>query len=115
MHPPSNTAARQAQVAQLVEHATENRSVGGSIPPLGTILSAILITERMAWSYLVTLLAYKQATHRWWNCVVSWMRHCMFCALDAGDEHSRTSSHPGQLCSTITLRQVTRTESPGAD
>ena len=27
-----------AQVAQLVEHATENRSVGGSIPPLGTIL-----------------------------------------------------------------------------
>jgi hypothetical protein len=26
-----------AQVAQLVEHATENRSVGGSIP-LGTIL-----------------------------------------------------------------------------
>ena len=29
--------ARQAQVAQLVEHATENRSVGGSIPPLGTI------------------------------------------------------------------------------
>jgi hypothetical protein len=28
-----------AQVAQLVEHATENRSVGGSIPPLGTISS----------------------------------------------------------------------------
>ena len=28
-----------AQVAQLVEHATENRSVGGSIPPLGTIFS----------------------------------------------------------------------------
>jgi hypothetical protein len=27
---------RSAQVAQLVEHATENRSVGGSIPPLGT-------------------------------------------------------------------------------
>ncbi len=26
-----------AQIAQLVEHATENRSVGGSIPPLGTI------------------------------------------------------------------------------
>ena len=26
-----------AQVAQLVEHATENRSVGGSIPLLGTI------------------------------------------------------------------------------
>jgi hypothetical protein len=29
-------ASRYAQVAQLVEHATENRSVGGSIPPLGT-------------------------------------------------------------------------------
>ena len=29
--------AGYAQVAQLVEHATENRSVGGSIPPLGTI------------------------------------------------------------------------------
>jgi hypothetical protein len=28
-----------AQVAQLVEHATENRSVGGSIPPLGIPLS----------------------------------------------------------------------------
>jgi hypothetical protein len=30
-------AQSSAQVAQLVEHATENRSVGGSIPPLGTI------------------------------------------------------------------------------
>ena len=29
----------RAQVAQLVEHATENRSVGGSIPPLGTMIS----------------------------------------------------------------------------
>ncbi len=27
----------EARVAQLVEHATENRSVGGSIPPPGTI------------------------------------------------------------------------------
>tara|TARA_B100000989_G_scaffold211661_1_gene160677 strand:+ start:90 stop:230 length:141 start_codon:yes stop_codon:yes gene_type:complete len=26
-----------AQVAQLVEQATENRCVGGSIPPLGTL------------------------------------------------------------------------------
>jgi hypothetical protein len=32
------SCSRSAQVAQLVEHATENRSVGGSIPPLGTIL-----------------------------------------------------------------------------
>src|SRR5581483_4476242 len=37
---PAAAAARcagYAQVAQLVEHATENRSVGGSIPPLGTM------------------------------------------------------------------------------
>jgi hypothetical protein len=33
---------RHAQVAQLVEHATENRSVGGSIPPLGTTFCNIL-------------------------------------------------------------------------
>ena len=37
-----------AQVAQLVEHATENRSVGGSIPPLGTIHRAALIFRRRA-------------------------------------------------------------------
>src|ERR1700742_4489140 len=30
-------SGQDAQVAQLVEHATENRSVGGSIPPLGTM------------------------------------------------------------------------------
>ena len=28
---------KYAQVAQLVEQATENRCVGGSIPPLGTM------------------------------------------------------------------------------
>ena len=32
-----------AQVAQLVEHAIENRSVGGSIPPLGTITRVLLV------------------------------------------------------------------------
>ncbi len=33
------TALQQgAQIAQLVEHATENRNVAGSIPALGTIL-----------------------------------------------------------------------------
>src|SRR6185437_3242829 len=32
---PSSDA--NAQVAQLVEHVTENHGVGGSIPPLGTI------------------------------------------------------------------------------
>ena len=31
------TRAFGAQVAQLVEHMTENHGVGGSIPPLGTI------------------------------------------------------------------------------
>ena len=31
--------SQNAQVAQLVEHATENRSVAGSIPALGTIIS----------------------------------------------------------------------------
>ena len=34
---------RHAQVAQLVEHATENRSVAGSIPALGTTIPAELI------------------------------------------------------------------------
>ena len=33
---PTPCGLGNAQVAQLVEHATENRSVGGSIPPLGT-------------------------------------------------------------------------------
>ncbi|CAI3951518.1 unnamed protein product [Commensalibacter papalotli (ex Botero et al. 2024)] len=32
-----------AQVAQSVEQATENRCVGGSIPPLGTISKLILL------------------------------------------------------------------------
>jgi hypothetical protein len=30
---------RGAQVAQLVEHCTENAGVGGSIPPLGTMFT----------------------------------------------------------------------------
>src|SRR5262249_45442207 len=34
LRPPSR--GRGAQVAQLVEHCTENAGVGGSIPPLGT-------------------------------------------------------------------------------
>ena len=33
---PSATDGPGAQVAQLVEHCTENAGVGGSIPPLGT-------------------------------------------------------------------------------
>jgi hypothetical protein len=34
---PSQRPRARAQVAQLVEHVTENHGVGGSIPPLGTI------------------------------------------------------------------------------
>ena len=41
----AGTRAGSAQVAQLVEHATENRSVGGSIPPLGTTCHRILLTS----------------------------------------------------------------------
>jgi hypothetical protein len=35
-HPSRPYGRRYAQVAQLVEHVTENHGVGGSIPPLGT-------------------------------------------------------------------------------
>src|SRR5262245_18373823 len=41
LRPPSG--GRGAQLAQLVEHCTENAGVGGSIPPLGTIISACLM------------------------------------------------------------------------
>src|SRR3954452_20850262 len=40
---PAPVRTGSAQVAQLVEHATENRSVGGSIPPLGTSKINVLI------------------------------------------------------------------------
>jgi hypothetical protein len=43
----SRPAPGSAQVAQLVEHATENRSVGGSIPPLGTKLPPYRIKLRI--------------------------------------------------------------------
>jgi hypothetical protein len=48
--PPARPALglRDAQVAQLVEHATENRSVGGSIPPLGTIRFVFAIRDAAA-------------------------------------------------------------------
>ena len=45
-----------AQVAQLVEHATENRSVGGSIPPLGTIPSSASASFCLR-TYAATLLS----------------------------------------------------------
>ena len=41
------SADANAQVAQLVEHATENRSVGGSIPPLGTISPFANVRRRL--------------------------------------------------------------------
>ena len=37
-----------AQVAQLVEHMTENHGVGGSIPPLGTILLLARLSDPIA-------------------------------------------------------------------
>ena len=43
---PELTRPGCAQVAQLVEHATENRSVGGSIPPLGTKSKSISVRYR---------------------------------------------------------------------
>src|SRR3981081_3986178 len=45
---PAATRGRGAQVAQLVEHVTENHGVGGSIPPLGTNapFSAVLFRPR---------------------------------------------------------------------
>ncbi len=36
--PSGQPNSRHAQVAQLVEQRTENPRVGGSIPPLGTIV-----------------------------------------------------------------------------
>ena len=36
--PRGDSSTPSASVAQWVEHATENRSVGGSIPPRGTTL-----------------------------------------------------------------------------
>ena len=44
-----------AQVAQLVEHATENRSVGGSIPPLGTTPSTNPLKSQRNWCFLSRL------------------------------------------------------------
>lgn len=35
---------KRAQVAQLVEHVTENHGVGGSIPPLGTTTANHIIS-----------------------------------------------------------------------
>jgi hypothetical protein len=40
-------APGSARVAQLVEHATENRSVGGSIPPPGTSSMLALASETL--------------------------------------------------------------------
>jgi hypothetical protein len=45
---PAASRLGSAQVAQLVEHATENRSVGGSIPPLGTISEICATFDRNA-------------------------------------------------------------------
>src|ERR1700744_2988927 len=52
----SRPAPGPAQVAQLVEHATENRSVGGSIPPLGTININNLGVTRIVLKFTVSAL-----------------------------------------------------------
>ena len=45
-----------AQVAQLVEHVTENHGVGGSIPPLGTTYSQIAFTLNLpTFSYVSSI------------------------------------------------------------
>ena len=46
----------RARVAQLVEHATENRSVGGSTPSPGTIFYIVFGTTRMRGNPLVSSL-----------------------------------------------------------
>ena len=67
-----------AQVAQLVEQATENRCVGGSIPPLGTFVIffiSILLSscekkndfypdkQGMTWNYQISLSSdYTEST-----------------------------------------------------
>jgi hypothetical protein len=43
----------KAQVAQLVEQRTENPRVGGSIPPLGTILFNELTQKWHRWPLLL--------------------------------------------------------------
>ena len=47
---PVSRADANAQVAQLVEHVTENHGVGGSIPPLGTTL---LTKKILTWAHFV--------------------------------------------------------------
>src|SRR3954453_17313981 len=47
-----------AQVAQLVEHVTENHGVGGSIPPLGTIFLQYCPVLSLAWPRSLLISAY---------------------------------------------------------
>jgi hypothetical protein len=48
-----------ASVAQLVEHATENRSVGGSNPPRGTILPIAALQKCLHILYLFVSMSFK--------------------------------------------------------
>jgi hypothetical protein len=53
----------------LVEHATENRSVGGSIPPLGTtelieLIQEILLTDLPVISSLIFVATSLQPEHK---------------------------------------------------
>ena len=40
---PNKNPIVEAQVAQSVEHCTENAGVGGSIPPLGTLRQSLIL------------------------------------------------------------------------
>ena len=62
-----------AQVAQLVEHCTENAGVGGSIPPLGTITafhssSHTAHSELISQVYSIYLLEFRCALSTWRTC-----------------------------------------------
>ena len=63
------------QVAQLVEHATENRSVGGSIPSLATNLRSDCRRR------LPTIARQSVRERRWVNLPLSELRSKLYAAL----------------------------------
>ena len=61
-----------AQVAQLVEQRTENPRVGGSIPPLGTIISLVKSDsyDELASPYASPSLSLpRRQARRWWSAI----------------------------------------------
>ena len=49
----------------MVEHAIENRSVGGSIPSLGTIFFPVKDGEKSAWEFRETLKDTRFTERTW--------------------------------------------------